>query len=260
MSYNLTNDILKKGSPCHWTPSVVLTYFILASRYQDETKRAYPGLEGFMRVMNLQKSAIMNNLTQLQKEGWIIKTKRGQTGQRAEYRVLFIESDLNRCQCATPCDKQGSILITDSAHSDEQEIPLELETASTVVAPKRITNLTNKTTKKIDQNRFDFVLSKITENFRIQISSGNNYEVLIDDLIDQDVTLTRIRDFLGSINWTTSTAPGGLLLSTLRKYLVEMSKPSNRIYVEEAKPKNVPKEDQFKNALAILTRGMRLPD
>lgn len=260
MSYYLTNEFLSKGAPCHWTPSVGLTYFILASRYQDETKRAYPGLEGFMRVMNLQKSAIMNNLTQLQKEGWIIKTKRGQTGQRAEYKVLYIESDLYRCQCDAPCNKQGSISIRDSFHPDTQENPLEMATASTGLTPKRRTNLTNKTSQKIDEDRFDLVLSRIPGHIRNQISSGNNYEILINDLLDKNVPLTQIRDFLGSINWTTSTAPGGLLLSTLRKYLVEMSKPSNRNNDLNLEVKKVTKDDQFANALASLARGMRIPD
>ena len=260
MSYNLTNELLGKGSPCHWTPSVVLTYFILASRYQDESKRAYPGFDGFKRVMNLQKSAIGNNLNQLLEEGWIIKTKRGQTGQRAEYKVLFIESDLYRCQCATPCNKQGSIPETERLHSDAQEDPLDMATASIGLTPKRRTNLTNKTSKKIDEDRFDLVLSRIPGNIRIQISSGSNYEVLIDDLLDKDVPLTQIRDFLGSINWTTSTAPGGLLLTTLRKYLVEMSKPSNRNNDLNLEAKTATNHDQFANALASLTRGMRIPD
>jgi hypothetical protein len=260
MSYYLTNELLSKGAPCHWTPSVGMTYFILASRYQDDTKRAYPGLDGFKRVMNLQKSAIMNNLTQLQKEGWIIKTKRGQTGQRAEYKVLYIESDLYRCQCATPCNKQGSISVRESFHSDTKEIPLELETASTGLSPKRRTNLTNKTSQKIDEDRFDSILSKIPSHIRVQINSGSNYEVLINELLDKGVVLTQIRDFLGSINWTTSTAPGGLLLSTLRKYLVEMSKPSNSITQGNAVSENLTNDDQFKNTFASLVRGMRLPD
>jgi hypothetical protein len=260
MSYSLTNEFLSKGAPCHWTPSVGLTYFILASRYQEESKRAYPGLDGFKRVMNLQKSAINNNLNQLIEEGWIIKTKRGQTGQRAEYKVLFIESDLYRCQCATPCNKQGSTPEIESMHSDAKEDPLEPTTAATGLAPKRRTNLTNKTTQKIDEDRFDLVLSKIPGNIRIQITSGNNYEVLIDELLDKEVPLTQIRDFLGSINWTTSTAPGGLLLTTLRKYLVEMSKPSNRNNDLNLEGKKHPKDDQFTNALASLTRGMRIPD
>ncbi len=260
MSYFLTNEFLSKGAPCHWTPSVGLTYFILASRYQDETKRAYPGLDEFKRVTNLQKSAIMNNLRDLQKEGWIIKTKRGQTGQRSEFKVLFIESDLYRCQCATPCNKQGSISVIDSGHSETQEIPLRSETASIGEGPKRRTNLTNKTSKKIDENRFDFMLSKIPEHIRVSISPGNNYEVLIDDLIDQDVPLTQVRDFLGTINWTSSTSPGGLLLTTLRKYLVEMSKPSNRISELNTETKSVSKDDQFANMMASLTRGMRIPE
>jgi len=260
MSYNLTNELLGKGSPCHWTPSVVLTYFILASRYQDESKRAYPGFDGFKRVMNLQKSAIGNNLNQLLEEGWIIKTKRGQTGQRAEYKVLFIESDLYRCQCAAPCNKQGSTPEIESMHFDAKEDPLEPATASTGLAPKRRTNLTNKTTQKIDEDRFDFVLSRIPRNIRTQITSGNNYESLIDELLDKEVPLTQIRDFLGSINWSTSTAPGGLLLTSLRKYLVEMSKPSNRNKEINLEGIKVPKDDQLANALANLARGMRIPD
>jgi hypothetical protein len=145
-------------------------------------------------------------------------------------------------------------------HSGSQEAPLESGTASTGLTPKRRTNLTNKTTQKIDEDRFDLVLSRIPRNIRIQITSGNNYEVLIDELLDKEVPLTQIRDFLGSINWTTSTAPGGLLLTTLRKYLVEMSKPSNRNNDLNLEGKKVPKDDQFTNALASLARGMRIPD
>lgn len=260
MSYFLTNEFLSKGAPCHWTPSVGLTYFILASRYQDETKRAYPGLDGFKRVMNLQKSAINNNLNQLLKEGWIIKTKRGQTGQRTEYKVLFIESDLYRCQCAAPCNKQGSIPETERLHSDAQEAPLETATASTGLTPKRRTNLTNKTSKKIDEDRFDLVISKIPMDKRDQISSGTNYEFLLDELVDTGVPISQIRDFLGSQNWLTSTTPGGLLLTTLRKYLVEMSKPSHRDSFTAMSKNNLPKNDQLKNALTSLARGMRLPE
>jgi hypothetical protein len=202
----------------------------------------------------------MNNLRDLQKEGWIIKTKRGQTGQRSEFKVLFIESDLYRCQCATPCNKQGSISEIESGRSDTQEIPRGLATASTGVDPKRRTNLTNKTNKKIDEIRFDLILSKMPEKIREQISPGITYEGLIDELLDIGVPLTQVRDFIGKINWTTSTAPGGLLLSTLRKYLVEMSKPSNRISEPINELKKIPQDDQFANMLASLTRGMRIPD
>lgn len=260
MSYDLTNELLSKGAPCHWKPSLTLTYFILASRYQNETKRAYPGLEGFKRVTNLKSSALMKNLAQLQKEGWIIQTKRGQTGQRAEFKVLFIDSDLHRCQCVTPCGKQGSISVEESLDSDTREDSQESATASTELHPKRRTNLTNKTSSKIDKDRFDFIISKIPEDKREQITSGENCEVFINDLLDKGVQLTQIRDFIGSQNWTTSKAPGGLLYSLLMKYLMEMSKPNSRDFISTPAPINLPKEDQFKNALASLTRGMRLPE
>ena len=260
MSYDLTNEFLGKGAPCHWTTSVSLTYLILASRYQNETKRAYPGLEGFMRVTNLKNSAQMKNISQLRKEGWIIQTKRGQTGQRAEYKVLFIESDLHRCQCVTPCGKQGSNLLLESIDSVTREDSPQSATASTELHPKRRTNLTNKTSSKIDEVRFDFVISKIPKDKRDQISSGTNYEFLLDELLDTGVPASQIRDFLGLQNWITSTAPGGLLLTTLRKYLVEMNKPSNRDSLMPSPQTSLTKNDQLKNALASLNRGMRLPD
>lgn len=260
MSYNLTNELLSKGSPCHWTPSVALTYFVLASRYQDETKRAYPGLEGFKRVMNLKKSAIMKNLNQLQKEGWIVQTKRGQTGQRAEYKVLFIDSDLHRCQCDTPCGKEGSISVMERVESDTREVTQESTNASAELHPKRRTILTIKTKAKIDEERFDFVLSKIPTDKRVEITPGSNYEVFLDGLLDKDVPLTQIRDFLGSLNWSSSTSPGGLLITSLRKYLVEMSKPNSANREGKTASKILPIEDQLKNALASLNRGMRIPD
>lgn len=260
MSYVLTNELLSKGAPCHWTPSVTLTYLILASRYQDETKRAYPGLEGFMRVTNLRRSAQMKNISQLSKEGWIIQTKRGQTGQRAEYRVLFIESDLQRCQCITPCGKQGSNLLPKSRDSITHEGSPQSATASTGLLPKRRTNLTKRTSSKIDQVRFDFVTSKIPIDKRVQITSGTNYEFLLDELVDLGIQTSQIRDFLGSQNWITSISPGGLLLTTLRKYLVEMNKPRNKVSFKHIPPSSLTKNDQLNNALASLTRGMRLPD
>jgi hypothetical protein len=260
MSYDLTNELLSKGTPCHWTPSMSLTYFILASRYQNESKRAYPGLEGFTRVTNLKTSAQLKNISQLKKEGWIIQTKRGQTGQRAEYKVLFIESDLHRCRCSTPCGKQGSNLLLESVDSATQEDSPQSATASTELHPKRRTNLTNKTSPKIDQVRFDFVVSRIPVDKRDLISSGTNYEFLLDELVDTGVPVSQIRDFLGSQNWMTSTAPGGLLLTTLRKYLVEMSKPSQRSSYTATPQSSLPKDDQLINALAGFSRGMRLPE
>jgi hypothetical protein len=210
--------------------------------------------------MNLEKSAIMKNLTQLKKEGWIIQTKRGQTGQRAEYKVHFIDSDLHRCQCVTPCRKEGSISVTERVESDTREVTQESATVSAELHPKRRTNLTIKTSPKIDEERFDFVLSKIPIEKREEITPGANCEVLLDHLIDKGIPLTQIRDFIGSLNWASSTTPGGLILSTLRKYLVEMSKPSNANREEKTAQKILPKEDQFKNALASLSRGMRIPD
>lgn len=260
MSYDLTNELLGKGAPCHWTPSVTLTYLILASRYQNETKRAYPGLEGFMRVTNLKKSAQMKNISQLIKEGWIIQTKRGQTGQRAEYKVLFIESDLHRCQCVTPCGKQGSNLLLESIDFGTREDSPQSATASTELHPKRRTNLTNKTSSKIDQERFDFILSKIPKDKREQITSGDNCEVFINALLDKEVPLTQIRDFLGSQNWITSNSPGGLHHSLLKKYLIEMSKPINCKKEMPSNTSSQTKQDQFRDSFAILTRGMRLPD
>jgi len=260
MSYDLTNELLSKGTPCHWTTSVSLTYFILASRYQNETKRAYPGLEGFTRVTNLKTSAQLKNISQLKKEGWIIQTKRGQTGQRAEYKVLFVESDLHRCQCDTPCGKQGSNLIPESRDYVTHEDSPQSATASIELHPKRRTNLTNKTSQKIDQDRFDFIISKIPKDKRVQITSGTNYESLLNGLIDNGVAASQIRDFLGSQNWFTSTTPGGLMLSALRKYLVEMSKPSNKDFLNATAQASLPKNDQLKNALASFARGMRLPE
>lgn len=260
MSYDLTNELLGKGAPCHWTPSVTLTYLILASRYQNETKRAYPGLEGFMRVTNLKSSAQMKNISQLKKEGWIIQTKRGQTGQRAEYKVLFIESDLHRCQCVTPCGKQGSNLLLESLDSDTREDSPQSATGSTELHPKRRTNLTNKTSSKIDQERFDFILSKIPKDKREQITSGDNCEVFINALLDKEIPLTQIRDFLGSQNWLTSNTPGGLLYSLLKKYLIEMSKPVNSKKETPTRLDDQSKQDQFRDSFAMLTRGMRLPD
>ncbi len=260
MSYDLTNELLDKGAPCHWTPSVSLTYMILASRYHEANQRSYPGLEGFMRVTNLKTSAQLKNISQLKKEGWIIQVKRGQTGQRAEYKVLFIESDLYRCQCVTPCGKQASNVITESLQLDKRLGSQESATASDELHPKRRTKLTNKTIRKIDQERFDFVISKIPPYQREQITSGTNYESLIDGLVDVGVPLTQIRDFLGTQNWTTSNAPGGLLVTILRKYLMEMSKQ-----IKNASPTASPQailtnNDQFKNALASLNRSMRIPD
>jgi len=260
MSYDLTNELLSKGTPCHWTTSVSLTYFILASRYQNKTKRAYPGLEGFMRVTNLKTSAQQKNISQLKKEGWIIQTKRGQTGQRAEYEVLFIESDLYRCQCVTPCGKQASNLVTESLQLDKQQGVTDSAAASTELHPKRRTKLTNRTSKKIDQERFDFVISAIPQDERVQISSGTNYESLLDELIDVGVPLTQIRDFLGSQNWETSKAPGGLLLTILRKYLIEMSKPDKAALSTVQFQANLSNKDQLKNALASLSRGVRLTE
>jgi hypothetical protein len=260
MSYDLTNELLRKGAPCHWTPSVSLTYLILASRYHDVNQRAYPGLEGLTRVTNLKRSAQMKNISQLKKEGWIIQLKRGQTGQRAEYKVLFIESDLYRCQCITPCRKQVSTLVTESLQLDNQQGPMESVAASSELHPKRRTKLTNRTTKKIDQERFDFVISKIPLDERVQISSGSNYESLLDELIDVGIPLTQIRDFLGSQNWTTSNAPGGLLQTILKKYLIEMSKPKRAGVLTIRTPANLTNNDQLKNALASFSRNLRLTD
>ena len=260
MSYDLTNELLSKGAPCHWTPSVSLTYLILASRYHDVNQRAYPGFEGFTRVTNLKTSAQMKNISQLKKEGWIIQLKRGQTGQRAEYKVLFIESDLYRCQCITPCGKQAFNPVTESLQLDKQQGPTDSATASTELHPKRRTKLTNKTSEKIDQERFDFVISAIPQDERVQISPGTNYESLLDQLIDLDISLTRIRDFLGSQNWATSKAPGGLLLNILRKYLIEMSKPDKAVVPTVQFQANLSNNDQLKNALASLSRGMRLTE
>jgi hypothetical protein len=260
MSYDLTNELLGKGAPCHWTPSVSLTYLILASRYKNETKRSFPGLDGFTRVTNLKNSAQLKNISQLKKEGWIIQTKRGQTGQRAEYKVLFIESDLHRCQCVTPCGKKASSGVTESLQLDDEQYPREFSTASAGLHPKRTTKLTNKTNLRIDQERFDFIISKIPSDKRDHITSGSNYENLIDELIGKGVNLSQIRDFLGSQNWSTSTTPGGLLLNILRKYLFEMSKPSNKALLTATNQVNLPQTDQFMNALAGLSLNLRLPE
>ena len=260
MSYDLTNELLDKGAPCHWTPSVSLTYVILASRYHEANQRSYPGLEGFMRVTNLKTSAQLKNISQLKKEGWIIQVKRGQTGQRAEYKVLFIESDLHRCQCATPCGKEGSISVSERLESATQQYPGESTTVTTVLHPKRRTNLTIKTNSKIDIDRFDFVVSKIPIHVRAQITSGSNYETLIDELIDKRVPLSQIKDFLGNQNWNTSTTPGGLLLSLLRKYLFEMSKQKSQAEIPKSAPSNLSTREQLKNALADISRGMQLPN
>ena len=256
MSYNLTNELLRDGAPCHWTPSVALTYLILASRYQDETQRAYPGLEGFKRVTNLKNSAIMKNLTQLQNEGWIIKTKRGQTGQRAEYKVLFIESDLHRCQCVTPCGKQGSNSVIESLHPDTRKVPQESATASTELHPKRITKLTNKTKFKINENRFNFVISKIPEEKQFQINGGSNFETLLDEFMNIGVSLEQICNFLGSQKWDNSTAPGGLMETLLRKFLVHMSAERQRNLRETSTSESV--QGQVVQAIAEISNKLNI--
>ena len=260
MSYDLTNDLLGKGTPCHWSAPQVLIYMILASRYQNETKRAYPGLEGFTRVTNLKRSAIQKHISQLKKEGWVIQIKRGQTGQRAEYSVVFKEEDLNRCQSITPCHKHGSNPVTESVDFDRKEHPRNSPSASSLLHPKRITNLTNKTSKRFDENRFDFVLSKIPTSQRDQIGVGTNIEELLDNLVEIGVTVSEIRDHLGRQTWDNSTTPGGLLQTILRRFLVDMSAKNRSRKNESESSESLSINEKLQNEISSLSQGFKLPN
>ena len=260
MSYDLTNDLLGKGTPCHWSAPQVLIYMILASRYQNETKRAYPGLEGFTRVTNLKRSAIQKHISQLKKEGWVIQIKRGQTGQRAEYSVVFKEEDLNRCQSITPCHKHGSNPVTESVDFDRKEHPQNSPSASNLLHPKRITNLTNKTSKRFDKNRFDFVLSKIPTSQRDQIGVGTNIEELLDNLVEIGVTVSEIRDHLGRQTWDNSTTPGGLLQTILRRFLVDMSAKNRSRKNESESSASLSINEKLQNEISSLSQGFKLPN
>jgi hypothetical protein len=259
MSYDLTNDLLGKGTPCHWSAPQVLIYMILASRYQNETKRAYPGLEGFTRVTNLQRSAIQKHISQLKKEGWVIQIKRGQTGQRAEYSVVFKEEDLNRCQSITPCHKHGSNPVTESVDYDRKEHPQNGSSATNLLHPKRITNLTNKTNNRFDKSRFDFVVSKIPSTQREQIGNGTNIEELLDNLIEIGVTVSEICDHLGRQTWDNSTTPGGLLQTILRRFLFDMSARERSNKKDYKSSESLSNNEKLQNEIASLSQGFKLP-
>lgn len=181
-----------------------------------------------MRVSKLKRSAVQKHLSELKKEKWIIQTKRGQTGQRAEYLVRYIEQDMHRCQCSTPCLKSESFLMEQRVDEGPLKGAPQSDAGSIPLHPKRITNLTKKTKCKINENRFSFVISRIPEDKRIQISGGSNFESLLDEFMDMGVSLEQICNFLGSQKWDNSTAPGGLMETLLRKHLVHMSAERQR--------------------------------
>ncbi len=224
MSFELSNRILEMGTPCDWKPSQAFIYFILAQRYQNDSKPAYPGMDELMRVTNLKRSAIQKHLRQLKKEGWIIQSKKGFTGQRAEYLVRFFESDLHRCKPDSTCRNRVSATVTEREESSHQEVPPRSSSASTLLHPKRITNKTNKTNQRIDENRFKFVMSQVPLQVRSQITTGKNLEALLDEFMEIGVSLIEIRNHLGSQEWGNATTPGGLLTEILRRFLFAMSR------------------------------------
>jgi DNA-binding MarR family transcriptional regulator len=256
MSYELCNQILAMGTPCHWKPSQAFIYFILAQRYQSDQKPAYPGMEELMRVSKLKRSAVQKHLSVLKKEEWIIQIKRGQTGQRAEYLVRYLEQDMHRCQCSTPCLKSVSFVMEQRVDEGPLKSAPQSDAGSIPIHPKRITKLTNKTKFRINENRFSFVISRIPEEKRVQINGGSNFETLLDEFMNLGVSLEQICNFLGSQKWDNSTAPGGLMETLLRKHLVHMSAERQRNLRETSKSGSV--QGQVVQAIAEISNKLNI--
>jgi len=256
MSFELCNRILAMGTPCHWKPSQAFIYFILAQRYQNDQKPAYPGMEELMRVSRLKRSAVQKHLSKLKTEKWIIQVKRGQTGQRAEYLVRYLEQDMHRCQCNTPCLKSVSFLREQRVDEAPLKGTPQSDTDSIPLHPKRITKLTNTTKFKINENRFNFVISKIPEVQRIQITGGSNFESLLDEFMNIGVSLEQICNFLGSQKWDNSTAPGGLMGTLLRKHLVYRSAERQRNLRESSNSGSV--QGQVVQAIAEISNKLNI--
>ena len=141
-------------------------------------------------------------------------------------------------------------------HPDTRKVPQESATASTELHPKRITKLNNKTKFKINENRFNFVISKIPEEKRFQINGGSNFETLLDEFMNIGVSLEQICNFLGSQKWDNSTAPGGLMETLLRKHLVHMSAERQRSLRENSNSGSV--QGQVVQAIAEKSNKLNI--
>lgn len=261
MSTTLLKQVQQGALPREWSSGKRLVFLAFADYFNDKEKKAWAGIEKLMIFTGLSRSTFYKYQKELLREGYLTQLTHGHAGQRAEFRVHLPPVPLG--ERLLPIEHTSK-----SSGSDTQDFRVELDgklnttekkKESDEQDPKRINKNTNLTNWKIDHQRFAFVLSNVPQEIRNSITPGTNFEALLDGLMELGVVLGEIRTHLAAQDWSTSTNPGGLMQSILRKFLFQKAKENSRIPVRN-KYENASRGESFADALARLNLLTKIPN
>ncbi len=194
----------------------------------SHNNRAFPPTKGELRLSNHvdplqgvmpQRPSIDRSRSRLVEVGFLTRVTRGQPGQQAEFAINL---ELIK----------SYIRVTEQLHINKEQVTIELQEVterlltsnravgieypsgySKPIKPIKPKNVSNEVT------RFDFIISKLPNHIKSEITYGKNFDRLLDELEYQGTTSEAIRDHLEASDFTSSNNVGGLVVHLLGQLL-----------------------------------------
>jgi len=189
------------------------------ARYNKDKGKAWPSMPELLRITGVQRPSIDRSRSRLVEVGLLIRVTRGQPGQQAEFAINLelIKSYIRVTEQLHITKEQVTVEL--------QEVPEQLLTSTRAVGieypssySKRIKLIKPKNVSN-EVTRFDFIISKLPNHIKSEITYGKNFDRRIDELQRQGTTLEAIRDHLEASDFTSSNNVGGLVIYLLDRLL-----------------------------------------
>ena len=231
------NAFLNAGPP----PGVKLSgleyglYLHICHRYdtRPEMRSAYPGMDEFRRASTMSRSAIECALAKLKDKGLITQVKKGYIGSRAEYvptLSLNIMSNGESVAYSNTSDFEVSGTPAESVSNTDIKSPAYAHKVSST--PVTISTVSNVNTNKYNLFRFNLiVLSALPERLRT-ISPGTNYEKLLDECDELEIS-DEVRRVIATNRWNTISANAGGIVNKLIKESIERKRSGQAVIAPE---------------------------
>ncbi len=193
---------------------------------QKNPPHAWPPLSELLRITGAHEKSISRSLGRLTKRNLLIRVTVASKdrGLRAEYALnLILINSFIQVTDELPDKKQ----VTEQTQEGNPSVPISnpsvLE-AEPYSYPKRIKPIKHKNVS-IDAVRFyEVILKGIPKERRDEVTSGGNYEALLNELEALGLSRQAIRDHLNVTLWSSAKSVGAVVELRLKELVAERAR------------------------------------
>ena len=221
-----------KGLPCRVSTTALMIYQIICYRYDlREIKdgkpnrgylKSYPGMATFVKATGRSRQACNTAIESLIANGVIIRIAIGKPGSQAEYVPIHtlnaLEESVKYSLHVAKVYKTRKLAdnVKNTGTMSKEDLLNESSLLNT------ISTISNHKYDKYDQynkERFDKLITYLSEDLRQYVKPGKNYEERLDELERRGTNVEAVGVFLSKQNFATSHKIGGLISSFLDELL-----------------------------------------